>query len=180
MNGSQVEPPVISGAVGLTLASLNNASSRLTISATFGPFASIPVSAHIHGPANVLQNAPVIFDLGPIRTVRLGSVWIGVIDSRQMNLTAGQIQQLLGRQWYVDVHTQSHPNGEIRGVMIKISGNPSARFTGTIYQDQAEEFLPPGLLPERVYAQMRQGLFSLGRRSSDGQLFDGNWLTDPS
>jgi len=69
------------------------------------------------------QNAPIIFDLGPVVSVKIGNKWFvsALIDT--FGVTSTQIQQLLAGKWYVDVHTQNKPNGEIRGQITAVRGN---------------------------------------------------------
>lgn len=66
-----------------------------------------PMAAHFHGPARPGNNAGVQVDLGangfanPLR----GSA----------QLTDEQAKQLLAGEWYINIHTAAHPDGEIRG-----------------------------------------------------------------
>jgi hypothetical protein len=63
--------------------------------------------AHVHGPAGPGQNAPVLIPL---------DVKAGVATaSGQARITPEQRTQLESGQWYVNLHTPGHPNGEIRG-----------------------------------------------------------------
>jgi hypothetical protein len=36
----------------------------------------------------------------------------------QVTLTDAQAGQLLGQQWYVNIHTKNHPQGAIRGQVL--------------------------------------------------------------
>ncbi|MGH9819823.1 MAG: CHRD domain-containing protein [Pyrinomonadaceae bacterium] len=120
MTGSQVVPLVNTNGSGLALATLNQGQNRLAIALAFGPLSSKPTSAHIHGPAPIGQNGPILFDLGPVTAVKLGTAWYGVTPVRTLNLTAPMAAQLLAGAWYVDVHTQNRPSGEIRGQIRQI------------------------------------------------------------
>ncbi|MCW5715173.1 MAG: CHRD domain-containing protein [Bauldia sp.] len=71
--------------------------------------------AHIHGPAGVDENAGVIIDLGTGDTVdRYNSPIQGEIT----DLTAEQIAQGEAGMWYVNIHTEANPAGEIRGQIV--------------------------------------------------------------
>jgi hypothetical protein len=68
--------------------------------------------AHFHGPAKAGQNAPPV-------------IWLSTQGSTPANpiagtatLTPDQAQQFQAGEWYVNVHTQSHPAGEIRGQVL--------------------------------------------------------------
>jgi hypothetical protein len=73
---------------------------------------SAPLSAsHFHGPAAREQNAPVVI---PIAKAGDQSPFKG-----SATLTPEQMADLLAGRWYVNVHTPSHPPGEIRGQLVK-------------------------------------------------------------
>jgi glucose/arabinose dehydrogenase len=64
-------------------------------------------AAHFHGPAPQCENAGVQI------TVPLGSPKVG-----SATLTAQQMADLLAGLWYLNVHTDLHPGGEIRGQVM--------------------------------------------------------------
>ena len=73
---------------------------------------SAPLSAsHFHGPAAREQNAPVVI---PIAKAGDQSPFKG-----STTITPEQMADLLAGRWYVNVHTPSHPPGEIRGQLVK-------------------------------------------------------------
>jgi hypothetical protein len=115
------------------------------LSADFGLFSSRPSGVHIHS-----IDGSVFLDLGAIRVVRIGLGWIASIKVRALDLTPSQVQQLLNRQLFVDVHTQRYPLGEIRGTLVKF---PSQRFEAMLNKggkDLSELTMHPemGLLTE--------------------------------
>jgi len=74
-------------------------------------------NAHFHGPALPNQNAgvqiPIIFSLNPA----IGNA----------TLTVPQASDLLAGLWYINLHTQSFPAGEIRGqVEVNVVPVPAA------------------------------------------------------
>jgi hypothetical protein len=111
LRGSEVVPATGSAATGTALLTLtgNNA----TLNLNFSVIASGQTAAHIHGPApfNDTVAAPII------ATLPNGTVSNFALN----NLTATQVTQLKGGLWYVDVHSNSFPNGEIKGSLL---GNP--------------------------------------------------------
>jgi hypothetical protein len=68
--------------------------------------------AHFHGPAAPGKNAPVVMWLS-----KQGSPAENPITG-QVTLTPEQAQQFAGGEWYINVHTQAHPGGEIRGYVM--------------------------------------------------------------
>jgi plastocyanin len=82
-------------------------------------------AAHIHGPANAAEAAGIVIDLEPFNGAGFdtqGSL------SGQVILTHEQMAMLLAGRTYINVHTQAHPGGEIRGQIapllyqIRLSG----------------------------------------------------------
>ena len=92
---------------------------------TFSGLTTASTLAHIHGPALAGISAGVLYNLGgPV--IPLGST-AGTI-SGDVNLVAGtggftvaqQLDQLNGGLWYVNIHDQSFPGGEIRGQILLV------------------------------------------------------------
>jgi hypothetical protein len=70
--------------------------------------------AHFHGPAGPGANAPPVIWLSP-QGQPVPNPIVG-----EATLNEAQAQQLLGGQWYVNIHTAANPAGEARGqVMAK-------------------------------------------------------------
>jgi hypothetical protein len=68
--------------------------------------------AHFHGPAAEGKNAPP-------------TIWLSTQGSPPANpitgsatLTPEQAKQFSAGEWYINVHSQSHPAGEIRGQVV--------------------------------------------------------------
>ena len=61
-----------------------------------------PTAAHLHGPADATDNAGVLVPLD-------------VSGEGEVTLTAEQAELLASGLVYVNVHTEAHPDGEIRG-----------------------------------------------------------------
>jgi hypothetical protein len=75
---------------------------HITYSGLSGPV----MAAHFHGPATPGMDAPPVVPIPPPLT--------SPIDG-SAKLTLDQVSQLLGGLYYVNIHTQAFPNGEIRG-----------------------------------------------------------------
>jgi aldose sugar dehydrogenase len=104
LTGAQVVPPTNSTASGLMIfrQALDGHSAAMSLS--LNDLSSPETAAHIHSPAVATATAPAIVTLPN-----------GQFTSFQMPLTPAQANDLGGGLFYVDVHTNNFPNGEIRG-----------------------------------------------------------------
>lgn len=110
LSGSSEVPPAAGGGSGTLQATLDKQTRVLTWSLTIAGLSGPVTAAHFHGPAMAGENAGVAAPM----VVGLKSPDNGVVT-----LSTAQMEDLLAGKWYVNVHTASHPNGEIRGqVMI--------------------------------------------------------------
>jgi len=112
MDGSQVVLPTASPAVGFGCFTLNP-DSTLDYQVSYIGLLGVETSAHIHGPAPAGVNAGVQFAFG------LGTPKVGTFGP----LTGPQIDDLMNGLYYVQIHTDLYPGGEIRG-QILASGSP--------------------------------------------------------
>jgi hypothetical protein len=120
MNGASNVPPVTTNGIGsgTLVLSANQTSATLTMS--YANLTSPANLAHIHGPATTTQAAGIIFPLN-INASTSGSNLVTNING----LTAQQVADLKNGLWYVNVHTNNFPGGEIRG-QILATPSPSA------------------------------------------------------
>lgn len=107
LTGAKEVPPVQSAGSGTVEGVVNMASRELRWNIKCGGLTSPVTAMHFHGPASDAQNAGVVVPMqggcdGQGTTGRI------VIDQNQL-------ADLLGGKWYVNVHTQRFPQGEIRG-----------------------------------------------------------------
>ena len=77
---------------------------ELQYSISFGGFAGVETAAHIHGPAARGQVGPILFTL-PAGSPKSGSVAV----------TPEVLSALVGGQLYIDIHSSTYPDGELRG-----------------------------------------------------------------
>jgi len=104
LDGSQQVPPEVTNASGSATLSFDTSSSVLNWNLVFSDLSSSNFANHMHGPAPVGINAPVQVPLA------VGSPSIG-----NTVLTVAQQTDLLAGLWYINIHTEVHPPGEIRG-----------------------------------------------------------------
>jgi hypothetical protein len=116
MNGAQQVPPVQTGATGSADLTYDLATRVLTWNLTYSGLSGPPTMAHFHGPAAQGKNGPPVVWL----TEKGGAVSNPI--KGQATLTPEQAQQMTAGEWYINVHTQANPNGEIRGQVTPPKG----------------------------------------------------------
>jgi len=109
LTGAQQVPPVQTPGSGTADLTYDPSTRVLTWSITYSGLSGPATMAHIHGPGAAGKNAGV-------------EVWLSKRGSEatspltgQATLTPAQAKQLMAGDTYVNVHTQAHPSGEIRG-----------------------------------------------------------------
>ena len=76
---------------------------------SYSGLGSAEIAAHFHGPAQPGVNAGVTFPLPP------GNPKVGEVGP----LNQQQQADLLANLWYVNIHTNGFPGGEIRGQVVQ-------------------------------------------------------------
>ncbi|HSU06319.1 MAG TPA: CHRD domain-containing protein [Acetobacteraceae bacterium] len=109
LTGAQQVPPVQTPGSGTADLTYNPANRMLTWNITYSGLTGPATMAHIHGPAPSGKNAGVEVWLS-----KQGQPATSPIKG-EATLTPEQAQQLMAGETYVNVHTQAHPGGEIRG-----------------------------------------------------------------
>ncbi|MEM5325682.1 CHRD domain-containing protein [Paraburkholderia sp. JHI2823] len=103
-------PPRVSQGHGMLNATFDTSTKTLNWTVTYEGLSGPAVAAHFHGPAPVGQNAnPQV----PIPKSELASPIKG-----SATLNEQQVTQLMGGQWYFNIHTAQNPSGEIRGQVL--------------------------------------------------------------
>jgi CHRD domain/PEP-CTERM motif len=115
MTGSQEVPPTPSAGTGLSMVQLNDVADTITVNTSFSGLTSPATLAHIHGPAPVGADAPVLFPFTGVPNATSGT-----IPTQAFTLTTTQIGQLEAGLFYVNVHTPNFPTGEIRGQLLRV------------------------------------------------------------
>jgi hypothetical protein len=112
LTGGEQVPPVETSGKGSADITWDAATRVVTWAVTYSGLSGPATMAHFHGPADKGKNGPVV-------------VWLSKQGdqapspfSGQATLTADQAQQFTAGEWYVNVHTQAHPGGEIRGQVM--------------------------------------------------------------
>jgi hypothetical protein len=106
LSGAQEVPAVASPGTGRAEVELNEGNSVIRWRVTYEGLTGPVVAAHLHGPATPTQNAAVAIPFaGPLRSPMRG----------ELRITPEQALQLMSGQWYVNLHTDRYPQGELRG-----------------------------------------------------------------
>ncbi len=112
LSGSQQVPPVQTAAMGTADLTYDPASRMLSWTITYSGVSGTVTMAHIHGPAAAGKNAsPQIW------LTKKGSP-VSSPNKGQATLTPEQAKQFEAGEWYINVHTDSHPAGELRGQVM--------------------------------------------------------------
>ena len=99
-------PPNDSGATGSADVMLDTDAKTVSWTVTYQDLTGDATVAHIHGPASETENAPPMVTLDPI-------------DQGTGDITDEQVEAVKDGKTYVNVHTEMHPDGEIRGQLMK-------------------------------------------------------------
>lgn len=98
-------PPNDSAGTGTAEITFDTESKELTWTVEFSGLTGPATGAHFHGPAAEGENAGVAVAIEGTESPLSGSA----------TLTDEQVAQLEGGMWYVNIHTEANPDGEIRG-----------------------------------------------------------------
>jgi hypothetical protein len=113
---SYVVPPLQTWGVGLLKASYELSTRTLIYCSTYSVLNGATLRAVFYGPADSSHNAPMIFEhpTDDLATPILGA----------RVLTSDQSRDLLGGNWYFQIHSHGYPQGQLRGQIHVFSGTP--------------------------------------------------------
>ncbi|TCU30862.1 CHRD domain-containing protein [Rhizobium azibense] len=107
LRGSSEVPPNDSAGKGTGDITLDTATKKLTWTVTSSGLSGDATAAHFHGPAAAGENAGPVVDISNA----LASGSAEITDQHMTDLQAGK--------WYLNIHTEKFPDGEIRGQVGK-------------------------------------------------------------
>ena len=115
LKGDHEVPMVMSDGIGLINVYYNSNTRIITfdLAWTLGNSDDETVGMHFHGPATPQQNAGVIIPVTGFTNNSTGS-----LTGSTRALTKAEEKQLLNGLWYFNIHSTSHPSGELRGNLI--------------------------------------------------------------
>jgi len=108
LSGAQEVPPATTAGTGTVKATFDKATSKLSYEVVYSGLSGPARAGHFHGPAAMGQNAGVASGFSNPNSPIRGEV----------TLTAAQAADLLAGRWYVNIHTQRYPGGEIRAQVV--------------------------------------------------------------
>lgn len=109
LSGAEEVPPTIAAGTGSVDFTYDDASKMLTWKGTYTGLTGQPTGAHLHGPADVGQNAGVEVPLELLSSPFEGTTALN--DAQAADLLAGKL--------YLNIHTEANPDGELRGQLTK-------------------------------------------------------------
>jgi hypothetical protein len=110
LDGKSEVPPTTSAGTGTVDADYDAATKKLSWKLTYTGLTGPAKAGHFHGPAEPGKNAGVEVAIpGATSSPAEGSA----------TLTDAQASDLEAGKFYVNVHTEAHPGGEIRGQVMK-------------------------------------------------------------
>jgi CHRD domain len=109
LDGKSETPPNTSAGTGTADIDYDAASKKLTWKLTYSGLSGPATAGHFHGPAEPGKNAGVVIPISVGSSPFQGSA----------DLTDAQAADLLAGRWYVNIHTDAHKGGEIRGQVVK-------------------------------------------------------------
>ena len=112
LTGAQQVPPLQLAGTGTADLTYDPATHVLSWSIMYSGLSGTVTMAHIHGPAAEGKNGPV-----QIWLTKKGSPAESPIKG-QATLTPEQAKQFEAGELYINVHTEAHPGGEIRGQVM--------------------------------------------------------------
>lgn len=115
--------PVNSPGTGSAMLMIDTVTGNWDLTGNYQGLLSAAVAAHIHGFADVNNNAPVLVGLNFTQATGGTLTGNGVFTMSQVT----SFTQGLG---YVNVHTSGFPGGEIRGQLMMVPGPSSAMMLG--------------------------------------------------
>jgi hypothetical protein len=109
LDGKSEVPATTSSGTGAADLDYDAATKKLSWKVSYSGLSGPATAAHFHGPAETGKNAGVAVPIQAGASPFQGSA----------DLTDAQAADLMAGKWYVNVHTEAHKGGEIRGQLTK-------------------------------------------------------------
>ncbi|WP_026616737.1 CHRD domain-containing protein [Ensifer aridi] len=103
LRGSSEVPPNDSAGRGTANISFDTDTKKLTWTVNSSGLSGEATAAHFHGPAAVSENAGPVVDVS------------NALASGSAEITEKHLADLQAGRWYLNIHTEKFPDGEIRG-----------------------------------------------------------------
>lgn len=109
LTGAAESPSAMSKGTGSIEATLDKDTKKLTWKGEYKGLEGNETMAHFHGPAMAGANAGPVLGADAKKSSFEGSA---TLDEKQM-------KELEDGKWYFNIHTDKHPNGELRGQLMR-------------------------------------------------------------
>lgn len=109
LNAQNEVPPNPSQATGTGDATLDTAGRVLTWNIVYSGLSGPAIGAHFHGPGEAGKNAGIVLHFRSTASPITGSQVV----------TETQAAEVLAGRWYINIHTERNPGGEIRGQLVR-------------------------------------------------------------
>lgn len=109
LNAQNEVPPNSSQATGRGEATLDTTTRTLTWTSNYTELSGPAIGAHFHGPGEAGRNAGI--------TLHFRSTASPITGSQVVSET--QAAEILSGRWYINIHTERNPGGEIRGQLLR-------------------------------------------------------------
>ena len=111
LTGAQEVPAVSPSGSGTLDVSYDKSTKTLRYAATYTGMTDSVTMMHFHGPAEKGKNAGVVYPI-PDFTHGTAGTASGTVKLDEVKMKEAE---LLGGKYYFNIHTKTHPGGEIRG-----------------------------------------------------------------
>ena len=108
LNGSLEVPPNDSAGTGSATATFDTETRTLSWTVSYEGTTGPLIGGHIHGPAEAGANAGIMVPFGDLASPITG----------EAQLTEAQAADLMAGLAYINLHTEAHPGGELRGQFV--------------------------------------------------------------
>lgn len=123
LNGAKEVPANTSPARGTVIVRYNTVTNLLELTGDYQRLSATISGSHIHGPATPTTTAPVLYDV-----TNTGGT-MGTLTA-SITITEAQETDLLAGNTYVNVHSTTFPNGEIRAQLLPSTSGQTEYITG--------------------------------------------------
>jgi len=110
LNGGSENPPSASKGVGSIAVTLDPKTRKISWKGYYVGLQGQELKAHFHGPAKAGENAAPVLPVEAVEETFQGSA----------TLDPQQVKQLEDGQWYFNIHSAKHPEGELRGQLTRV------------------------------------------------------------
>jgi hypothetical protein len=114
LSGGQEVPAVTTAGNGILNARYDKSTKQLNLTLAWGNLSDTVTAMHIHGPALIGVPGPVLVPFTNFPRSRYGSH----TETFTVDEVILREAELLNGEYYINIHTRTHPSGELRGQIL--------------------------------------------------------------